>query len=158
MSKNPISDVDERLMFSSVRILKFTAKSFWINIKVYQSLLADIKVKIRNAQIKAALSVNAGMINLYWEIGRIINDLQNEQGWGATVTTRLANDIKNELPEIKGFSERNLKFMVQFYKAYSLDDLVGKQSVSQLDENSADISEIRKQAVSQIPWGHNIFC
>jgi len=127
-----------------------------MNIKVYQSLLADVKVKIRNAQVRAALSVNAGMINLYWDIGRIISDLQNKQGWGATVTSRLANDIRNELPEIKGFSERNLKFMVQFYKAYSLEDLIGKQPVSQLDENNTEISEFRKQAVSQIPWGHNI--
>jgi len=127
-----------------------------MNIKVYQSLLADVKVKIRNAQIRAALSINAGMINLYWDIGRIISDLQNEQGWGATVTSRLATDIRNELPEIKGFSERNLKFMVQFSKAYNLEDLIGKQPVSQLDENSTEISESRKQAVSQIPWGHNI--
>jgi len=127
-----------------------------MNIKVYQSLLADVKVKIRNAQIRATLSVNAGMINLYWDIGRIISDLQNEQGWGATVTSRLANDIKNESPEIKGFSERNLKFMVQFYKAYCLEDLIGKQPVSQLGENNTELSKFRKQAVSQIPWGHNI--
>ncbi len=101
-------------------------------------MLTDVKAKIRHAQIRAVLSVNAEMIKLYWDIGRIINDLQKEQGWVATVTTRLAKDIRNELPEIKGFSERNLKFMVQFYKAYSLDVLIGKQPVS------------------QIPWGHNI--
>jgi len=46
--------------------------------------------------------------------------------------------------------------MVQFSKAYNLEDLIGKQPVSQLDENSTEISESRKQAVSQIPWGHNI--
>jgi len=80
-----------------------------MNVKVYQSLLTDVKVKIRNAQIRATLPVNAEMINLYWDIGRTINNLQNEQGWGATVTACLANDIRNELPEIKGFSERNHK-------------------------------------------------
>jgi hypothetical protein len=56
------------------------------------------------------------MINLSWDIGRIISDLQNEQGWGATVTSRLATDIRNELPEIKGFSERNLKLWFNFLK------------------------------------------
>ena len=127
-----------------------------MNIKVYQSLLTDIKVKIRNSQIRATLSVNAEMINLCWGIGRIINDLQNEQGWGAAVTTRLANDIRNELPEIKGFSERNLKFMVQFYKAYNSDDLIGKQPASQLGETSVELSVFGKQPISQIPWGHNI--
>lgn len=87
-----------------------------MDIKDYQSFLTDIKARIRNAQTKAALAINAEMTMLYWDIGKTINQLQNEQGWGATVTARLANDIKNELPELKGFSERNLKFMVQFYK------------------------------------------
>ncbi|HEY8782121.1 MAG TPA: DUF1016 N-terminal domain-containing protein [Mucilaginibacter sp.] len=127
-----------------------------MEIKFYQSLLDDIKTRIRKSQVKAALSVNAEMITLYWDIGKLINQLQNEQGWGATVTARLANDIKNELPEIKGFSERNLKFMVQLYKEYDIEPLIGKQPVSQLDDTTQAIIEFRKQPVSQIPWGHNI--
>ncbi|PWK80445.1 putative nuclease of restriction endonuclease-like (RecB) superfamily [Mucilaginibacter oryzae] len=127
-----------------------------MDIKDYQSLLTDIKARIRNAQTKAALAVNAEMTMLYWDIGKTINRIQNEQGWGATVTARLANDIKNELPEIKGFSERNLKFMVQFYKEYDSDFLIGKQHVSQLESVSQINTESMKQAVSQIPWGHNI--
>lgn len=127
-----------------------------MDIKDYQSLLTDIKARIRNAQTKAALAINAEMTMLYWDIGKTINQLQNEQGWGATVTARLANDIKNELPELKGFSERNLKFMVQFYKEYNLDFLIGKQAVSQLENANQINTEFMKQAVSQIPWGHNI--
>jgi len=71
-----------------------------MDIKDYQSFLAGIKARIRNAQIKAVLAVNAELTMLYWDIGKTINQLQNEQGWGATVTARLANDIKNELPEL----------------------------------------------------------
>ncbi|KIO74462.1 hypothetical protein TH53_26325 [Pedobacter lusitanus] len=121
-----------------------------MEIKVYQYLLTEIKVRIRSAQVRAALSANAEMIMLYWDIGKLVNQQQIEQGWGATVTSRLANDIKNELPEVKGFSERNLKFMVQFYKGYDFDDVIGKQAVSQLQESNGE------QPVSQIPWGHNI--
>ncbi|MBB6502045.1 YhcG family protein [Pedobacter cryoconitis] len=127
-----------------------------MEIKIYQSLLIEIKVRIRSAQIRAALSANAEMIMLYWDIGKLIHEQQIEQGWGATVTSRLANDIKNELPEVKGFSERNLKFMVQFYKGYDFDDVIGKQAVSQLQENTDKEPDFRKQLVSQIPWGHNI--
>ncbi|QEM06689.1 DUF1016 domain-containing protein [Mucilaginibacter rubeus] len=76
-----------------------------MDIKDYQSLLTDIKVRIRNAQTKAALAVNAELIMLYWDIGKTVKQLQSEQGWGAMVVARLANDIKNELPEVKGFSE-----------------------------------------------------
>jgi len=122
--------------------------------KFYQSLLDDIKTRIRISQVKAALSVNAEMIALYFDIGKLINQLQHAQGWGATVTSRLANDIKNELPEIKGFSERNLFFMVQFYKEYN-ENLIVKQAVSQLAKTTETNIEFVKRTVSQIPWGHN---
>ncbi|MGY4384132.1 hypothetical protein ACVWYN_001158 [Pedobacter sp. UYP24] len=81
---------------------------------------------------------------------------QSMQGWGATVTSRLANDIKNELREIKGFSERNLQFMVQFYKEYDFESVIAKQPVSQLQDSIIFKVEFMKQPVSQIPWGHNI--
>jgi predicted nuclease of restriction endonuclease-like (RecB) superfamily len=113
----------------------------------YRDLLGDIKRCIRQAQNKAFLSINSEMITMYWDIGRIIFQRQKTEGWGAGVIPRLSRDLHNELPEQKGFSERNIKFMVQLYKEY--EELpIGKQTVSQLEE--------RKQLVSQIPWGHNI--
>jgi predicted nuclease of restriction endonuclease-like (RecB) superfamily len=127
-----------------------------MDISVYQSLLGNIQVRIRNAQIRVSLSANAEMIMLYWDIGKLIHQQQKEQGWGATVTSRLANDIKNELPEIKGFSERNLQFMVQFYKEYDFESVIAKQPVSQLQDSIILKVEFMKQPVSQIPWGHNI--
>lgn len=113
---------------------------------LYGTLLNDIKKRIKQAQTKAILSVNAEMILMYWDIGRIIAHQQQQEGWGAGVIPRLSRDISNELPEQKGFSERNIKFMVQLYKEY--EGAIGKQPVSQLEE--------RKQLVSQMPWGHNI--
>lgn len=84
----------------------------------YQDLLKDIKGRIRQAQIKAVLSANAEMLMLYWDIGRMIDERQNSEGWGSGVIPRLAKDIKNELTDIKGFSERNLKRMLAFYREY----------------------------------------
>ncbi|MDP2723672.1 MAG: DUF1016 N-terminal domain-containing protein [Bacteroidales bacterium] len=118
-------------------------------IELYGKLLDEIKVRLRNAQHKAAISVNAELINLYWDIGKMIYLQQQDHGWGAGITRKLALDLKNELPEEKGFSERNLKFMVQFFKEYSEANSIGKQPVSQLEQ-------VGKQLVSQIPWGHNI--
>lgn len=140
-------------------------------IETYSKLLSEIKVRVRSAQVKAALSVNAEMIQLYYDIGEMIYQRQQQREWGAKIIKKLAIDIKNELPEEKGFSERNLKFMVQFFNEYNQHALIGKQPVSQLktipkqsvseiktEEKRGDIERvaIRKQLVSQIPWGHNI--
>ena len=50
----------------------------------YRELLGEIKSRIRQAQIKAALSVNAEMIGMYWDIGRMIHERQQQEGWGTT--------------------------------------------------------------------------
>jgi len=85
---------------------------------LYRDLLADIKTRVRKAQRRAALSANAEMLFLYWDIGRLIASRRDVEGWGAGVIPRLAIDLKNELPEEKGFSHRNLKLMVQFFEEY----------------------------------------
>ncbi|MCD4817245.1 MAG: PDDEXK nuclease domain-containing protein [Candidatus Cloacimonetes bacterium] len=118
------------------------------NTPFYIDTLEEIKKRIRDAQTKAILSVNSEMINMYWDIGELIYNRQKREGWGAKTICKLSKDIHNEIPEIKGFSERNIKFMVQLYKVYVVEYSIGKQPVSQLEK--------RKQIVSQIPWGHNI--
>ncbi|WP_045222644.1 DUF1016 N-terminal domain-containing protein [Desulfonatronum thioautotrophicum] len=84
----------------------------------YARLLADIRQRVRYAQTSAMLAVNADLIRLYWEIGSLIDARQNKEGWGAGVIPRLARDLHNELPEEKGFSERNIKRMLAFYREY----------------------------------------
>jgi predicted nuclease of restriction endonuclease-like (RecB) superfamily len=87
-------------------------------LKLYRDLLADIKGRVRAAQHKAALSANAEMILMYWDIGRLIAARQEREGWGAGVIPRLAVDLKNELPEQKGFSARNIGYMIRFAREY----------------------------------------
>ncbi len=86
----------------------------------YRDLLGDIKTRVRQAQHRAALSANAEMIRLYWDIGCLIAARQEREGWGAGVIPRLALDLRNELPEQKGFSERNLKYMIRFAREYGV--------------------------------------
>ena len=84
----------------------------------YTALLEEVKSRIRTAQTKATLAVNAEMIFLYWDIGQLIFQRQQQQGWSAAVIPKLSQDLKDELPELKGFSERNLGRMLAFYRAY----------------------------------------
>jgi predicted nuclease of restriction endonuclease-like (RecB) superfamily len=103
----------------------------------YIETLNSLKEKIKTSQIKAALSVNAQMICLYWEIGKTILERQQVEGWGSKVIDKLSLDLSNSFPEMKGFSSRNLKHMRRFAETYPDMEFV-------------------KQVVSQLPWGHNI--
>jgi hypothetical protein len=84
----------------------------------YAALLKEIKDRIGQAQARAVLSANAELVRLYWDVGSLIDGRQRQEGWGAAVIPRLARELKNELPEVKGFSERNIKRMLAFYRAY----------------------------------------
>src|SRR4051794_40813056 len=75
----------------------------------YARLLQEIKDRIGQSRTRAIFSVNAEMIRLYWDLGRMIDDRQRREGWGTAVIPRLARELQNELPEEKGYSERNIK-------------------------------------------------
>jgi len=77
-------------------------------------------------------SVNAELVQVYWDIGRTIDSRQQEEGWGAYVIPRLARELRNDLPEVKGFSERNIKRMLAFYRAYPTPFTIVQQPAAQL--------------------------
>lgn len=104
--------------------------------KEYKELLKEIKEKVQSSQLKAAQAVNTELVKLYWEIGRTVHERQKSEGWGAKTLEKLANDLKSAFPQMKGFSPRNLQYMVTFSREYSED-------------------AITQQLVAQIPWGHN---
>ena len=101
------------------------------NLVFYGGLLAEIKDRIRQAQIRAAFSANTEMILMYWDIGRMIHQRQQMEGWGAGIIPRLARDIRNELPEVKGFSERNIGYMIRFFREYGEPPIL-QQAVAKL--------------------------
>jgi predicted nuclease of restriction endonuclease-like (RecB) superfamily len=134
----------------------------------YASLLDSIKDRVRLAQTKATLSANRQMLELYWDIGRLIHGQQEVEGWGAGVLRRLAEDLKNELSGVRGFSERNLRRMSQFYRSYPGSIPIGPQAVAKLTDAGnrpqavADFVEGEDEILAardlafQLPWGHNI--
>ncbi len=78
----------------------------------------------QQGQTRAVLSANAEMILTYWDIGRMILERQEREGWGASVIPRLAQDLRNELPEVKGFSERNIGYMIRFAREYGASPIL----------------------------------
>lgn len=120
----------------------------------YSELLDRIKVRIRQGQARAVLSANAEMIHTYWDVGRMLCERQVRAGWGAGVLPRLSRDLHNELPEMKGFSVRNLKLMTQFYREYADVPAIGQQPVAQLGKTKPFSKG--QHVVAQLPWGHNV--
>lgn len=97
--------------------------SHTLSVQHYAALFGEIKQRIRHAQTRAWLAVNAEMIRLYWGIGQVIATRQQQEGYGTAVIPRLARDLHNELPQVKGFSERNINRMLAFYRLYPGADL-----------------------------------
>ncbi len=135
----------------------------------YQDFLVQVKSRIQTAQMRAILSVNAELIYLYWDIGRMIDKKQKAEGWGTGVIPKLARDIRNELPEVKGFSERNISYMIRFAKEYG-EPLILQQAVAKLSKGQnaekvpQTVAQLHQreilgklhQTILKIPWGHNI--
>lgn len=105
--------------------------------KEYTEFLMEIKTKIRKSQYEAMKAVNVTLIKLYWEIGQEIYNRQEEKGWGKSVVEILAKELKEEFPNVKGFSARNLWRMRNLYVAYK-------------------DNEILPPLVAEISWSKNI--
>jgi predicted nuclease of restriction endonuclease-like (RecB) superfamily len=113
----------------------------------YRVWLRDLKQQIKTGQIKAALSVNSQMIMLYWDLGGQIVEKQEKAQWGSGFIEQLSKDLREEFPEMTGFSADNLKYMRIFYKFYSQ---ISEQPVRQFE------TQVMKQLVSQFPETLNI--
>ena len=86
----------------------------------YPILLENIKTRIRESQIKAAMAVNQELIKLHWWIGSEIVKRQEAEGWKAQVIERLCKDIQSGFPGLKGFSRSNVFRMKAFYQTYTI--------------------------------------
>lgn len=120
------------------------------NIKNYNIFLSEIKEQIQTSQTKAIGAINFEMIVLYYKIGKVLDKKQRDEGWGAKVIEKLAIDLKNEIPKLKGFSRRNMILMVQFYKEYR-DIGIVQLPVAQIEK-----SDNQYLLIFQVSWSHNI--
>ncbi len=103
----------------------------------YVQFLSEIKSRIVTARIQAFRAVNKELIQLYWDVGRIIVIRQEKHGWGQSVVERLAVDLTETFKGFEGFSSNNLWRIRNFYLAY---------------KSSPKLARL----VQEIPWGQNI--
>jgi predicted nuclease of restriction endonuclease-like (RecB) superfamily len=131
----------------------------------YPHILGTLKEKIDQARLRAVLAVNAELLGIYWEIGRVIALQESEAGWGGKTVERLAADLRSAYPDMKGFSPRNLRYMREFHLAYPalsiLQHAVAKFELEKLGNGeNMEITHsqddvILQHAVAKLPWGHH---
>ncbi len=121
----------------------------------YQAFFLRLKAQIQTARVKAVLSANKQMLELYWWIGNAIRTQQAAEGWGTKVIQKLSFDLKAEFPDLKGISERNLKYMRAFASAYPS---FVQDTLAQSVDSSAVVSntEFVQVPLAQITWYHHI--
>lgn len=103
----------------------------------YAETLARIKQRIQEERLRVVLAANSAMVLLYWDVGRVILERQEHQGWGARVIDRLSADLREAHPDMQGLSPRNLKYMRAFAAAWPDRRIV-------------------QRVVAQLPWRQNI--
>lgn len=117
----------------------------------YRELLADLKARVRAAQLKAAVAANRELIELYRDIGGLIVERQERQSWGKSVVERLAADIQQSFPGIKGFSPVHVWRIRSFYLAYRPEGPILSQAViesrgQKLSQTVTELKPRRKAA------------
>lgn len=117
-----------------------------INIEFAQ-WVKTLKNEIRTAQIKAAVKVNSGMLQMYWNLGKEITERQKTANWGDGFLKELSRELMAEFPDMKGFSYRNLKYIRQWFLFYNQEGSIGQQVVAQLGED----------IFFSVPWGHHLY-
>ena len=135
----------------------------------YPRLLTQVKQRVRLAQQRAAYSAYGEMLRMYWDIGHLLSDAQKEIGWGNGALKRLSVDMRNDFPEVKGFSVRNCQCMIQFYNEYNEEltlpkdtDSITQLPVAQLQDPNAQssVAQLPKYNFSlpilHLSWTHNI--
>jgi predicted nuclease of restriction endonuclease-like (RecB) superfamily len=129
----------------------------------YMQWLRDIKSRYHNAQIKAAVKVNAEQLLFNWQLGRDLVERKAEEKWGTGVVEQLSLDLQAAFPESKGFSVSNLWRMKQWYLFYSRENEKLAQLARELQLPENQINKKLQQLVEEIPgiltlipWGHHI--
>ncbi len=102
----------------------------------YKNWIIDLKSRFRKAQIKAAVKVNSTLLEFYWELGADIVERQKTAKWGSGFLKQLSADLVQEFPDVKGFSYRNIRLIVQWFKFYNSHSTNLATSCCQITDSS----------------------
>ncbi|MBQ3634428.1 MAG: hypothetical protein II951_02305 [Bacteroidales bacterium] len=119
--------------------------------KEYSQWIVELKKRVCNSQIKAAIRVNTELIRLYWSIGHDIAERRFEKNFEGNFYRQLSNDLQRLFPNVKGFSERNIHYMRAMYVIFSqLDDEL-PQAVAVTESSNYELPQV----VAVAPNGQN---
>ena len=94
-----------------------------IQIVEFDDFIRFVGAEIEQAQVKLISAANVQMLLHYWKLGNFILFAQKKLGWGGKVIDKISKAIRDKYPEKKGYSPRNLKYMCQFAKLYSVNTI-----------------------------------
>lgn len=97
----------------------------------------EVIALIHGAKQQAIQAVNTRLIELYWQVGGYISRKIERAEWGDSVVSQLALHLAQTQPGLRGFTQRNLFRMRQFYEAYRNDEKVSA-------------------LLTLLPWTHNL--
>ena len=89
------------------------------------------------------------MLLFYWELGRDIEFIKPQNLYGSIFFEKLSKDLTKELPDVKSFSPRDLRYMNDFSLLYpdvvNLQQVVAKSEKEMVD-NYAENKPSEKQS------------
>ena len=135
----------------------------------YKDWLVELKERFYSHRLKASCATNGYLLDFYWKLGRDIEAKQYANTYGSGFYKNLSQDLKNEMPGVKGFSPINLRYMSKFFKLYAplyrnIPQTAELFSDSLSDSNVPQVAEQfekRQQPVDDfnmllsIPWDHH---
>ena len=113
----------------------------------YREWISEVSKRFYQSQIKAAVKVNDEMLRFYWQLGKELHDRKDKFSYGQSFYKTISRDLRRELPDVKSFSETNLRYMQKFAELYS--------EVSNLPQVGEDFRSEEIEPLFAIPWGHH---
>ena len=133
----------------------------------YRSWVKELKQRYLSARLKASVEANRTLLEYYWSLGRDIANKQYANTYGSGFYKTLSHDLRSEMPEEKGFSENNIRYMCRFYQLYSqllenppqgVEDSCDTnllQGVEDFEtENRPQFADDLLKEICSIPWFH----
>ena len=123
----------------------------------YTSAVEAIKTAILQGQYQAAKDINRVQLALYFAIGKYISQNTRKKFWGKGALGIISEQLKKELPGLKGFSESNLKNMRKFYENWIILDANSTDAIVELqNSNSTDASVELQKVENKIDINNSI--
>ena len=123
----------------------------------FETFVHAVGSEIEQAQVRLITAANAQMLFHYWKMGNYILYHQNLHGWGGKIIKKLAQAIRFNYPEKKGYSERNLTYMCQFAKSYpltalhSLIETDGRLNTPNVEKITDEVLYLNQTQITQEP-------